>query len=62
MNREGKGVAVMAYTISDIAELAWYHLVLAESDDVRAEDNLAQLVHELQGMATRITFGTIPSP
>ena len=52
----------MAYTISDIAELAWYHLVLAESDDVRAEDNLAQLVNELQGMATRIAFGTIPSP
>jgi hypothetical protein len=43
MNREGKGVAVMVYTITDIAELVRYHLVLAEPDDDRADANLAQL-------------------
>ena len=43
----------MAYTISDIAELVRYHLVLAEPDDTWADDNLAQLVSELQGIATR---------
>jgi hypothetical protein len=53
MNREGKGVAAMAYTITDIAELVRYHLVLAEPDDTRADDNLAQLVNELRSMATR---------
>ena len=40
----------MAYTITDIAELVRYHLVLAEPDDTRADDNLAQLVSELQSM------------
>jgi hypothetical protein len=43
MNPEGKGVAVMAYTITDIAELVRYHLVLSEPDDERADANLAQL-------------------
>jgi hypothetical protein len=33
MNPEGKGVAVMAYTIIDIAELVRYHLVLSEPDN-----------------------------
>jgi hypothetical protein len=30
MNPEGKGVAVMAYTITDITELVRYHLVLSD--------------------------------
>jgi hypothetical protein len=46
----------MAYTISDIAELVRYHLVLAEPNDQRADDNLAQLVSELQSMASRPLF------
>ncbi len=33
MNQEGKGVAVMAYTITDIAELAEYHLIISARDD-----------------------------
>jgi len=53
MNPEGKGVAVMAYTITDIAELVLYHLVLAEPDDDRADANLAQLVQQLDQMASR---------
>jgi hypothetical protein len=53
MNREGKGVAVLAYTVTDLAELVRYHLVLVEPDDIRADDNLVQLVSELQSMATR---------
>ena len=53
MNPEGKGVAVMAYTSTDIAELVRYHLVLSAPDDKTADDNLAQLVSELQSMATR---------
>jgi hypothetical protein len=43
----------MTYIITDIAELVLYHLVLAEPDDTRADDNHAQLVSELQTMATR---------
>ena len=38
----------MPYTITDIAELVEYHLVLAESDDDRADANLAQLVQQLE--------------
>ena len=38
----------MAYTITDIAELVRYHLVLTEPDD-----NIVQLVSELQSMSTR---------
>lgn len=44
----------MAYPISDIAELVRYHLVLSEPDDTRADENLAQLVTELQSMATLV--------
>jgi hypothetical protein len=33
MNPEGKGVVVMAYTITDIAELVRYHLVLSEPNE-----------------------------
>jgi hypothetical protein len=43
----------MAYTIQEIAELVQYHLVLAEPDDSRADDNLARLVTEVRDMATR---------
>ena len=51
MNREGKGVAVMAYTISDIAELVEYHLVVSAQDDAVAHANLVQLVQQLELMA-----------
>src|ERR1039458_1328948 len=43
----------MASTITDIAELVCYHLVLAEPDDERADANLAQLVQQLEQMASR---------
>ncbi len=43
----------MSYTITDITELVRSHLVLAEPDDARADDNLAHLLSELQIMATR---------
>src|SRR5664280_1357181 len=53
MNPERKGVAVMAYTITDIAELVRYHLVLSQPDDERADANLAQLVQQLRWRAAR---------
>ena len=53
MNPDGKEVAVMVYTITDIAELVRYHLALAEPDDDRADANLAQLVQQLEQMASR---------
>ena len=34
----------MSYTITDIAELVRYHLVLAEPDDTRPDDNLVHPV------------------
>lgn len=53
MNPEGKGVAVMAFTITDLAELVRYHLVLGEPDDHRADANLALLVQQLEQKASR---------
>ena len=43
----------MSYTVTDLAELIRYHLVLSVEDDESADANLAQLVSELQAMATR---------
>ena len=43
----------MAYTVTDLAELVRFHLVLAEPDDEGADANLAQLVSELQTMSSR---------
>lgn len=43
----------MAYTVTDIAELIHYHLVLTESDDETANNNLAQLVSEIERLSTR---------
>ncbi|MGP8062718.1 MAG: hypothetical protein ACLP5O_09120 [Acidimicrobiales bacterium] len=43
----------MAYTITDIAELVRYHFVFSEPDDERADANLAQLVQQLEQMASR---------
>lgn len=48
MNREGKGVASIVYTITDIAELVEYHLVVSAPDDIVAHDNLVQLVSKLE--------------
>jgi hypothetical protein len=42
----------MAYTITDIAELVEYHLVVSVPDDV-AHANLVQLVHQLELLAPR---------
>jgi hypothetical protein len=53
MNPEGKGVAVMAYTITDIAELVEYHLVVSAPDDAAAHANLVQLVVHLERLAPR---------
>ena len=53
MNPEGKGVAVMAYTITDIAELVEYHLVASAPDDDAAYKNLVQLVQRLELLAPR---------
>ena len=52
MNREGKGLAVMAYTITDIPELVRYHFVFSEPDDERTDANLAQLVRQFEQMAS----------
>jgi len=40
MNQEGKGVAGMAYDITDCAELVRHHLVLSAPDDDTAHANL----------------------
>jgi hypothetical protein len=56
MNREGKGVAVMAYTITDIAELVEYHLVASAPDDDAAHANLVQLVQRLELLAPRSLY------
>ena len=48
MNREGKGIADMVYTITDIAELVEYHLVASARDDDAAHANLVQLVQLVQ--------------
>src|ERR1035437_1514032 len=53
MNPEGKGVAVMAYTVTDIAELVEYHLVASAQDDDTAHNNLVQLVQQLELLAPR---------
>lgn len=43
----------MAYTITDLAELVEYHLVVSASDDDAAHANLVQLVGRLEVMAPR---------
>jgi hypothetical protein len=53
MNLEGKGVAVMAYTVTDLAELVEYHLVVSAPDDDVAHANLVQLVGRIEAMAGR---------
>jgi hypothetical protein len=53
MNPEGKGVADMVYTVTDLAELVEYHLVVTAPDDDTAHANLVRLVSELERMATR---------
>ncbi len=53
MNRERRGVADKVYTITDIAELVEYHLVVSASDDDAAHANLVQLAHQLELMAPR---------
>jgi len=53
MNREGKGVAVMAYTTTDLAELVEYHLIVSARDDDVAQSNLVQLVQQLELLAPR---------
>ena len=42
----------MAYTVTDVAELIHYHLVLSEDDDARADANLRQLVGLIEGLAS----------
>lgn len=43
----------MAYTISDVAELVEYHLVVSAPDDDVAHANLVRLLGELERMAPR---------
>lgn len=43
----------MLYTVTDITELIRHHLVLSVPDDETADANLAQLVSEIQRLATR---------
>jgi len=40
MNPEGKGVAIIAYTVTDLAELVEYHLVVSAPDDDAVHANL----------------------
>ena len=53
MNREGKGVAVMAYTVTDTAELVEYHLVVSALDDDVAHANVTQPVQQLELLTPR---------
>jgi hypothetical protein len=53
MNPEGKGVAVMASTVSEIAELVQYHLVVSAPDDDAAQSNLLDLVRRIDDLAPR---------
>jgi len=41
----------MTYSVTDIAELVRYHLVLSEVDDDRASENLRRLSTEIRQMA-----------
>lgn len=43
----------MAYTVTDITELIYYHLVLGEPDDYRADQNIAELLRNIESMCTR---------
>lgn len=43
----------MAYTITDLAELVEYHLVVSGPDDDVAYSNLVQLVGRIEAMAPR---------
>lgn len=42
----------MTYTVAEITELIHCHLVLGESDDSKADRNLAQLAGAVQDLAT----------
>jgi len=53
MNPEGTRVAVMVYTITDIAELVEYHLFVSAPDDAAAHANLVQLVGQLERLPPR---------
>ncbi|MGO8864465.1 MAG: hypothetical protein ACLQRH_27365 [Acidimicrobiales bacterium] len=46
----------MTYTVTDIAELIHYHLVLATDSDRQADDNLAELVSHVQFLRTEPLF------
>lgn len=52
MNR-GKGVAGVAYTITDLAELVEYQLVDFASDSDAAHSNLVPLIGRLETIAPR---------
>jgi len=43
----------MAYDISDLTELIRYHIVLGEDTDAAADDKLAELVRNIEGLSTR---------
>ena len=43
----------MAYTVSEIAELVEYHLVVSASDDDAAQSNLLDLLHRVEDLAPR---------
>ena len=43
----------MAYTITDLAELVEYHLVVSAPDDTAAHANLVQLVGRIEAMTSR---------
>lgn len=43
----------MTYTVTDIAELIRYHLVLASDDNQQADLNLAALVREIESLRTK---------
>lgn len=45
----------MAYTLADITELIHYHLVLAERDYARANQNLGQPIRNIVQLATEPT-------
>jgi hypothetical protein len=49
----------MAYDITELTELIRYHLVLGEDTNAAADRNLANLVRNIERLATKPLFRTV---
>ena len=50
----------MAYTVSEIAELVEYHLVVSACDDDAAQSNLLDLVHQIEATPGLVSDWSLP--